>query len=175
MTPHPKRSPATGGVATSDSPAAVSPNRSRNRGPAGRHWAAGADLDRETIRRRRQRARPPVVVRARRVVGEVEVEQEPAVLHAEIRALHRVQQVAPGAAGLAAARQVAERQEHPAAVAVEPVELELAELEAGEAEPGEADPRARAARDLERLRLDGPDVRLEPQVRVVREVLDAPE
>src|SRR5439155_5529893 len=122
----------------------------RSLSPSGQALA-GADLDRETIRRRRQRARPAVVVRAGRVVGEVEVEQEPAVLHAEIRALHRVQQVAPGAVGLAAARQVAEGQEHPAAVAVEPVELELAELEAGEAEPGEADPRARAARDLERL------------------------
>jgi hypothetical protein len=52
MTPHPKMSSATVGVEMKRSPAnegagdsdpleAVSPNRSRNRGPAGRNSAAG--------------------------------------------------------------------------------------------------------------------------------------
>ncbi len=50
MTPHPKMDPATGGVAMNRSPmtgrvdaslGAVSPKRSRKRGPAGRNWAAG--------------------------------------------------------------------------------------------------------------------------------------
>ena len=68
---------------------AVAPASDRTRGARPRGSATV-----QTIRRRRERARPPRVVRARRVVGEVEVEHEPAVLHPEVGALDRVEQVA---------------------------------------------------------------------------------
>src|SRR5581483_4212354 len=70
-------------------------------------------------------------------------EHELPVEGAEVGALHRVEQVATGAVRLAAARRVAERQEEPAAVGVEPVELERARVEAGRGEARElrlADP-----------------------------------
>src|SRR5712691_6415869 len=75
------------------------------------HTLAGADLRGETVRGRRERARPAVVVRTRGVVREVEVEDEAAVDAAEIGALHGVEEIAPGAVRLAAARSVSERKE----------------------------------------------------------------
>ena len=71
----------------------------------------GLDGDRQPVRRRRQRADPARVVGAGRVVGEVEVEHEPAVVFPEIRALHRVEEVAAAAVALPSARRVAEAEE----------------------------------------------------------------
>ncbi len=99
---------------------------------------AGLDRDRKPVGRRRQGADPARVIRARRVVGEVEVEHQPPVLAAEIGTLDRVEQVSPGPIGLLGAGGVGERQEDPTAVAFEPVELQIqalaAKLEAGDGE-----------------------------------------
>src|SRR5438477_282234 len=111
----------------------------------------------------------PVGVRARRVVGEVEVEDEPPVLHPQVGSLHRVEQVAAGTVRLRAARRIGERDEQSPAVALEPVELERAEIEAGDREAPEGE-----AVDLDRLRCDRLDVRPEAQRRVVLEVRERP-
>ena len=86
---------------------------------------ARPDGDRQPVLRRAERADPARVVRARRVVGEVEVEDEAAVLFAQVGALDRVEQVPAAAVGLAARRGVGEREEDAAAVGVEPEEREL--------------------------------------------------
>ena len=80
--------------------------------------------DGQPIRRRGQRAHPARLVRAGRVVGEVEVEHELAVVFPEIRTFHRVEHVAAAAVGLAPAGRVAEAEKEAAAVALEPVELQ---------------------------------------------------
>jgi len=94
---------------------------------------AGGNLDWEPIRGRGERADPARVVAAGGVVREVEVEDEAAGVAAEIRALDRVEQIAPATVGRTAARSVRERAEDTATVGVEPVELErlrgAAELE----------------------------------------------
>src|SRR6185369_17560501 len=72
------------------------------------HPLPGGDRDGQPVSRRSERTAPARVVRARRVVGEVEVEHEPAVVGAEVGALDRVQQVAPGAVGRLAAGRVRE-------------------------------------------------------------------
>src|SRR5205814_3321819 len=94
------------------------------------------DGHRQPARRRGERAGPPRVVGARGVVGEVEVEDEPAALRAEVGALDRVEQVAAAAVGRSPACRGAERQEEPAAVGLEPEELELVPGEANDGEPG---------------------------------------
>ena len=134
---------------------------------------ARAHRDRQPVGRRRQRARPARVVGAGRVVGDVEVEHEPPVVGAQVRALDRVEQVAAGAVGLAPARRIAERDEQAAAVRVEPVEVEP-ELLAAERERrgAEADERHRLARarvELEALRLGGRDGGGDARGRVVGE------
>src|SRR5205085_6150805 len=55
---------------------------------------------------------------------EVEVEHEPAVVFPEIRSFHRVEEIAAAAVALPPARRVAEAEEEPAAVALQPVELQ---------------------------------------------------
>src|SRR5204863_9331665 len=97
-----------------------------------------------------QRARPAGVPGARRVEGEVEVEDETVAAAAEVGALDRVEEIAARAVRLTPARLVAKRQEDAAAVCVEPVELERVLREACEREAGEPRDTARAARELER-------------------------
>src|SRR5205814_3423801 len=80
--------------------------------------------DAQPVRRRSERADPARLVRAGRVVGEVEVEHELAAVFPEIRTFHRVEQVAAAAVGLAPAGRVAEAEKEAAAVALEPVELQ---------------------------------------------------
>ena len=80
--------------------------------------------NRHAVLGRREGAAPARVVRARRVVGVVEVQHQaaPPVPVAEVGALDRVEQVAAAAVGLAAGEGVAEGQEQAAAVALEPVD-----------------------------------------------------
>src|ERR687894_404630 len=73
-------------------------------------WGEGAD--------------PPWVVGAGRVVGEVEVEHELAVLHPEVGPLDGVEQVATCPVGLFAAGGVAKGKEQTASTAVHPVQIE---------------------------------------------------
>jgi len=82
---------------------------------------------------------------------------------AEVGAFHGVEQVAAGAVRLGPARRVGEREEHTAAVTVEPVEVErllfAGELEARARKAGERVRRFARGCDLAMLalrRLDGP-------------------
>jgi len=142
----------------------------RELGRCRRYELATLDPPVQPVRRRSEWARPPVVPGARRVEREVEVEDERVVGAAEIGALHRVEQVAAGAVGLARARLVAERQEDPASVRFEPVQLEARAAKVRECESAKARCASSAARDLERRRLDALHDRFEPEGRVVREV-----
>jgi hypothetical protein len=92
----------------------------------GRKPLAGPDREIETVRRRRQRAGPLGIERARRLVGEVEVEDQGAgvAIATEVGALGRVEQIAARAVRLGPVRAVAERQEQPAGIALHPVDLE---------------------------------------------------
>src|SRR4051794_29469772 len=89
---------------------------------AGGESFAGTDGQRESALEWRERAIPFWVVRARRVVGRVEVEQQLASLPVATRvaALDRVEQIAAGAVGFRSARAVAERHEQAAGVALHP-------------------------------------------------------
>ena len=98
--------------------------RGRPARPCGSVALAGGNRHLQAVLGRSQRADPPRVVRARRVVGEIEVEDGSARLLAEVRSLHRVEQIPAGAVGLAAARGIGERQEDAPAVALEPEEVE---------------------------------------------------
>ena len=146
--------------------------------PGGMPLAAG-DLEREPVRGRGQRAHPAWVVAARRVVGEVEVEDEPLVVAAEVRTFDGVEQVAPAAVGRAAARSVGERAEDAAAIRFEPIELErlpgTVEVEPSEAEAAERDGLAAARADPAQLGLRRLDPRRQPQRRVVGEVVETGE
>ena len=68
----------------------------------------------------RERADPPVVVPAGRVVQEVQVDDQGLAGGAEVGALGRVEQVAAATVAAAAGRRVPDRQEESAAVLVEP-------------------------------------------------------
>src|SRR5215216_4765883 len=118
---------------------------------------AGADLDSEPVGGWRERAAPARVVRARRVVGEVEVEHEPVALCAEVCALDGVEQVSAAAERARAARRVGEREIDAAAVPLEPIQLEREalpiELERDVAEAREAVGAVLAGDDVERHRL----------------------
>ena len=85
---------------------------------------ARRDPERQPVRGRRERADPAGVVRARGVVGEVEVEHERVLAAAEVGSLDRIEDVPAAAVGLAPAGRVPERKEDAAAVALEPVDLE---------------------------------------------------
>src|SRR6185437_1169103 len=119
------------------SPAISAGSRSRSRVAL-----SSTDPDREAVARRREGTHPARVVAARRVVREVEVENEPAALAAEVGALDGVEEVAPGAVGLVAARRVGEAQVHAASVAVQPVQVEGLSLPV-EGEDGPREPRER--------------------------------
>src|SRR5439155_6733916 len=97
------------------------------------------------------RANPARVVRARRVVGEVEVEHELPVLLAEIGALDGVEQIAARSIGLAAARRVGKAEIEAAPVAVEPVKVERVLLR-------EREPHSREARERVWMRTRGCDL-----------------
>src|ERR1700712_2484652 len=71
-----------------------------------------------------ERALPDRVVAARRVVEEVEVEDEAAVDQPEVGPLRRVDEVAPRAIGRGPGRAVLDRDEQPAGVLVEPPDVE---------------------------------------------------
>src|SRR5436190_9143483 len=71
-------------------------------------------------------AGPGRVVGARGVVGEVEVEDQPAAVAAEVRALDRVEQVPAPAVGCRPRACVLDRDEEPAAVSSEPPYVRLA-------------------------------------------------
>src|SRR5690349_7260285 len=83
-----------------------------------RRALTGPHREREAVLRRRERAAPADIVRARWIVGEIEVQNEAAVLHPEIRALHRVEEVAAAPVRRGAARIVAKRQKQTSAVAL---------------------------------------------------------
>src|SRR5690348_9683515 len=92
-----------------------------------------ANGDRQPILWRGERTDPARIVGARRVIGVVEVEQHPPASIAmlarivepqQFAALDRVVEIAPGAVGLAAAGGIAERQEKPTAVDIDPVDCE---------------------------------------------------
>ena len=69
---------------------------------------------------RRQRAHPARVVPARRVVREVEVDDDALAVRSEVGALRRVEHVAATAVAGAAGGRVPERQEEAAAVLIQP-------------------------------------------------------
>ncbi len=62
------------------------------------------------------------------------------MVQSKVGALHRVEEVPACAVRLRPARRVGERQEDPAAVALEPVQLELAEREPRDGEAAERKP-----------------------------------
>src|SRR4051812_23777127 len=127
----------------------------------------------DPIRRRRERADPLWVVRARRVVGEVEIEDEAFALHPEVRAFPGVEEIPAGSIGLRSTRRVAERDEHAADVALEPVELERrgnpADLETRLREPRESVGALAARLDLVVLGLPVEDLREHAERRIVVE------
>src|SRR5437588_4941282 len=71
-----------------------------------------------------KRARPGGVVGAGRVVGEVEVGDEPAAVSAEVGPLRRVDEVATAAVGLRAGEGVLDRNEQAPAVGGQPPDVE---------------------------------------------------
>src|SRR5438445_11793722 len=108
----------------------------------GRKSLAGSNGHGEAVGRRRERAGPPRVVDARRVVRKVEVQHETSILRAEIRTLYGIEQVPPRAVGLGPARGLTERQEDSAPVAFAPVELDrqrpVQQAKSGDGEPHES-------------------------------------
>src|SRR5581483_1340370 len=155
------------------SPPCLDGEQARRRAPpvlvlrCSRHSVAlpAPDRGRDSVRGRGQGASPTVVVGAGRVVGEVEVEDEPAVLRPEVGPLHRVEEVTACAVRLRPAGRIREREEETAAVPLEPVQLELPEVEAGDGEPAE-----REAVDLDLRLLDRTHLGEETERRVVVEV-----
>src|SRR5262245_32793465 len=121
---------------------------------------AGGDLDGQPVGGRRERTGPPRVVRAGRVVGEVEVEDGRALVgvESEIRPLHRVDEVAPTAIRRLSRRLVLEGEEETTAVALVPRELELVletvALESDDCDGGEGERASRADGDVHSRRLD---------------------
>src|SRR5205807_7044076 len=99
----------------------------------------GANGHAEPVLARGERAAPARVVAARRLIREVEVEDQRAVARAEVCALRGVEQIAAGAVCLDAAGEVAEADQDPAGVPGEPVHGK-AEGPAGEQKPGVAHP-----------------------------------
>src|SRR2546430_959248 len=83
-----------------------------------------------------------------RVEGEVEVEDEPAPVAAQIGAFRRVQEVPAAAVGRCPVRRVAEREEQAASVSVEPEAVEP-ERDSVELELRVREPREAAFRDVE--------------------------
>ena len=125
--PRPGRGPRARGPLRGGEPHRTRrPGRAAARAGAGSGRAValpGGDRHVEPVLRRRQRTAPARVVGAGRVVGVVEVEHEPSVGGgAQVRALHRVEQVAPAPVGPVAGEGVAEGQEQPAPVALQPVD-----------------------------------------------------
>src|SRR5437588_11916238 len=102
---------------------------------------ARTDRHRQPVRRRRQRTDPARIVDARRVVREVDIEDQPAVLGAEIGALDRIEEIPARPIGLGPAGSVAKGQIEPTAIALQPEQVEpqglAAERESGDAEPDE--------------------------------------
>src|SRR5512140_2591326 len=139
---------------------------------------AGLDPDRQAVLRRGQWARVPLVVDARRVVGQVEIEGvRPVVLRLDV-------EVAAGAVGLRPARGIEERHEQPfSVVAVERVARQAVpfatDLEREDAGPVRRPELAVRRGDLEvgglatGIRLDRSPV--EPERRVDRVVGEAGE
>ena len=107
----------------------LSPIRSAGTSPA----LARGNRERQPVLGRRQRARPAIVVRARRVVRVVEVEQDFARAHAQVGALDRVVEIAAAAIGAGAAGRVGKRQPQSAAVAFEPIDGERRRVSHGKA------------------------------------------
>ena len=144
---------------------------------------AGPDRRLEPVLRRGERTRPARVVRARRVVGVVEVEGENRRLvereieTAGVRALDRVGEVATGAVGLVRCGGVAEGQEEIRAVAVHPEQGQLAPRRADLADPGVGDDPVLATRvDREVVAFGGgAKLALDPGAVVEGEVVEAGE
>src|SRR5205823_5354113 len=74
-----------------------------------------------------ERARPGGIIGAGRVVGEVEVGDQPAAVSAKVGALRRVDEIATPAIGLRAGEGVLDRNEQPAAVGSQPPDVEAAD------------------------------------------------
>src|SRR5204863_5596207 len=88
----------------------------------------GADRDVEPVLGRGKRTRPTGIERARRLIGEVEVQDERAAawVASEVGALGGIEEIAPGGVRLVPVGRVAERQEQPARVALHPEQREAA-------------------------------------------------
>ena len=131
------------------------------------------DRDRQVVGCRCERAGPACIVRARRVEGEVEVEDRRAgvSVEAEIGAFYGVDQVAAATVGRLAARGVGEREEDALAVTVVPGQLELVllslENEARDTDSRERERAAGACSDLRRVGLGVLDRGDRPLRRVV--------
>src|SRR5439155_14975014 len=91
-----------------------------------RQALAGLHADVEPVFGWGKRTRPLGVERARRVIAEVEVEDEgrSGLVAAEVRALGAVKEIAAGTIGLCPVRRVAERQEQAPRIAGHPVDGE---------------------------------------------------
>jgi hypothetical protein len=157
--------------------------RCRSSAAVGELALAGADRQVEAVLGRCQRTGPARVVRARRVVGVVEVERdagwvaevgERELEPARERALDRVGQVAPGAVGLLGRRGIAKREEEVAAVALGPEQGQLAPRRRQATEAAVADDAVLAAGvDRELTSVGGPELALDPRLRIELEVVEA--
>ena len=117
-----------------------------------------------------ERADPAGVVRARRVVGEVEVDDEPAAFAAEVGALDRVKHVAATAVCRRGCRRITlTGRNTPPPYGQEPPDVEIADAgEVYNTEAVERDDAIRTRSDVEVLRLDVcVDLDLEPKYLVV--------
>src|SRR5437870_788534 len=133
------------------------------------------DRDLQPIPERREGTHPLWVVAARRVVREVEVEYQLVTDCPEVRALRRVEKIAAAAVRRIAGGRIAEWEEDPAAVRVEPENFERTDVEIDRAETHERDHAAGAGAPVVALLGRCPDLSALGEAGVVVEVREAAE